>query len=173
MAITNYNAQSGEELTMGRGDVVNVVNQVPGYYVGELDGKFGKFPSGLTKKVPGSDAVGAGAPAPMMGGPPPMMAGGRAPPMMAAGSGGSFAPPGRLPPARVMSSQDFGRGGGGGGGGMGPGPGGFAGPPPMLQPSYNSGPPMMPPVGGYGGPPPPNFGMPPPGAYPPPANRGW
>jgi hypothetical protein len=67
-AITNYNAQSAEELTMGRGDIINVTAQQTGWYgksptldhpwlvmnvfvsVGELDGRQGKFPAGLTKK---------------------------------------------------------------------------------------------------------------------------
>ena len=31
-AITNYNAQNPEELTMGRGDIINVINAAPGWY---------------------------------------------------------------------------------------------------------------------------------------------
>lgn len=134
-AITNYNAQSGEELSLGRGDIINVINQEAGWYFGELDGNGGKFPQGLTKKVPGSEAPGAGAggggPPPMGGppgpgrGPPPM--GG---PPMRGPPPGRFGPPGgRGPPP----PQRFGPGPPGRGPpGRGPPPG-FRGPAPGYQ----------------------------------------
>ena len=45
-AITNYNAQNNTELTMDRGDIINVLRIDGGWLFGELDGKSGKFPAG-------------------------------------------------------------------------------------------------------------------------------
>jgi len=159
-AITNYNAQSAEELTMGRGDIINVIAQQVGWYVGELDGRQGKFPAGLTKKVPGSDIAPAGNGSggmalPMMGGPvartgaPP---GGFAAP--ARSMGGGFPPPGGagfgVPAGPPM--------GGGGGGGY-PQPGGYGGGPPPG--GFGAGAGFGGAGGGMGG-----YGNPPPGSYP-------
>ena len=82
---------------MGRGDVINVLRQQAGYHYGELDGKMGKFPAGLTKKVPGSEVPPSGAAA--AGGPPPAMSprsptapGAPGGPVPAFGGGGLGAP---------------------------------------------------------------------------------
>jgi hypothetical protein len=51
-AITNYHAQGHGELSFSRGDFVNVYDEsVRGFFVGEIDGRHGKFPSGMTKKL--------------------------------------------------------------------------------------------------------------------------
>eukprot|EP00179_Madagascaria_erythrocladioides_P023356 CAMPEP_0198337688 /NCGR_PEP_ID=MMETSP1450-20131203/30187_1 /TAXON_ID=753684 ORGANISM="Madagascaria erythrocladiodes, Strain CCMP3234" /NCGR_SAMPLE_ID=MMETSP1450 /ASSEMBLY_ACC=CAM_ASM_001115 /LENGTH=180 /DNA_ID=CAMNT_0044042515 /DNA_START=143 /DNA_END=681 /DNA_ORIENTATION=- len=60
-AITNYNAQGPDELNIQRGDFINVVGQEGTWYWGELDNVGGKFPGGLTKKVPGTELPDGGA----------------------------------------------------------------------------------------------------------------
>eukprot|EP00179_Madagascaria_erythrocladioides_P025312 CAMPEP_0198337464 /NCGR_PEP_ID=MMETSP1450-20131203/28647_1 /TAXON_ID=753684 ORGANISM="Madagascaria erythrocladiodes, Strain CCMP3234" /NCGR_SAMPLE_ID=MMETSP1450 /ASSEMBLY_ACC=CAM_ASM_001115 /LENGTH=231 /DNA_ID=CAMNT_0044042271 /DNA_START=25 /DNA_END=717 /DNA_ORIENTATION=- len=66
--LCTYHARSDGELTAERADVVNVIGQEPGYYYGELEGKGGRIPSGLTKKVPGSEVAPPGTPQPIAGG---------------------------------------------------------------------------------------------------------
>ena len=51
-AITAYHAQANGELSFARGDFINVFDESErGFFHGEFEGKAGKFPAGMTRKL--------------------------------------------------------------------------------------------------------------------------
>jgi len=60
--LCTYHGRDANELSAERADVINVVEEERGFYIGELGGRGGRIPSGLCKKVAGSEVCPPGAP---------------------------------------------------------------------------------------------------------------
>jgi hypothetical protein len=93
-AVTNYHAQSAGELSFSRGDFVNVYDEsVRGFYVGEIDGRKGKFPAGMTRKLADTIRPGYQSPDFLSGNFQPLSAASRTS-SVASGLGAGGGPPG-------------------------------------------------------------------------------
>ncbi len=91
-ALYDYDATGSDEISFEEGDCIRILKRCPngvddGWWLGELEGAIGLFPSIVVEEVEGTETAGSPTNASSMASPPSM-----APP--------SFSPPSGLPPGK-------------------------------------------------------------------------